>query len=102
MSISYDFIVRNPAAYVKQEKHFCCKKSGHWLYSAWMGKKVRFVIDVTEAGRKGGAATAANRTAAERQEAARKAIQARWEKYYAEHPEKRKTARTAASRKKRS
>ena len=32
------------------------------VYSAWMGRKVKFVIDVTEAGRKGGAATAANRS----------------------------------------
>ena len=48
-----------------------------------MGKKITRVIDVTEMGRKGGAATAASRTPEERSEAARKAIQARWEKYRA-------------------
>jgi hypothetical protein len=63
-----------------------------------MGKIIR--VDVTEIGRKGGLATAANRTPAQRRQAARIAIQARWERYYAEHPEKRKTARTAASRNK--
>jgi hypothetical protein len=35
-----------------------------------------------------------------RSEIARRAVEARWEKYYAEYPEKRKTARTGASRKK--
>ncbi len=45
-------------------------------------------MDVTELGRKGGQATAANRTEAERKAAAQKAIEARWEKYYSEHPEK--------------
>jgi hypothetical protein len=39
-------------------------------------------------------------TGAQRSEAARQAVQARWDRYYAEHPEKRKTARTAASRNK--
>jgi general stress protein YciG len=43
-----------------------------------MGKKV--VVDVTELGRAGGKATAANRTPEERSEAARKAVQARWAK----------------------
>lgn len=49
-----------------------------------MGKKVKVtitrVVDVTEMGRLGGQATAANRTAKERSEAARKAVQARWAK----------------------
>lgn len=63
-----------------------------------MGKKVKVVVDVTELGRRGGMATAANRTAQERTEAARKAIQARWERYYKEHPEKRKK-RAGKSRK---
>jgi len=35
-----------------------------------------------------------------RSEIARLAVQTRWDKYYADHPEKRKTARTGASRKK--
>ena len=71
------------------------------VYSAAMGRKVRFIVDVTEAGRKGGAATAANRTPAERRDAARKATNARWDRYYKEHPEKLKTKRSGASRKKR-
>jgi len=67
-----------------------------------MGKKIRVVrtIDVTELGRAGGHARAAAMTDSQRSQAAREAVQARWERYYAEHPEKRKTARTAASRNK--
>jgi hypothetical protein len=62
-----------------------------------MGRIIK--VDVTEIGRKGGLATAANRTAAERRDAARRAIQARWDRYYAEHPEKVKTARPSSARK---
>jgi hypothetical protein len=65
-----------------------------------MGKKIKVILDVTELGRAGGRARAANMTPEERREASRKAVQARWERYYKEHPEKRKTARTGASRKK--
>ena len=64
-----------------------------------MGKKVRIIVDVTEMGRKGGRARAAKLGKAGLSEAMRKAVQARWERYYAEHPEKRKTARPAAARK---
>jgi hypothetical protein len=45
------------------------------------------IIDVTEMGRAGGRGTAAKRTPKERREAARKAIAARWERYYRDHPE---------------
>lgn len=49
-----------------------------------MGKKIKVTIvrmvDVTEMGRLGGRATAANRTPEERSEAARHAVMARWEK----------------------
>ena len=70
-----------------------------------MGKKVKVVRlvdvdDLAEMGRLGGKATAAARTPEERRSAAKKAVEARWDAYYAEHPEKRKTARTAASRNK--
>jgi len=67
-----------------------------------MGKKVRVtrIVDVTEMGRKGGHARAAALSPEQRKAAARKAIEARWEAYYKAHPEKRKTARTGASRKK--
>jgi hypothetical protein len=67
-----------------------------------MGKKVKItrVIDVTEMGRAGGKATAANRTAKERKAASALAIKARWDAYYAAHPEKVKTKRSGASRKK--
>ena len=58
-----------------------------------MGKKIHRVIDVTEMGRKGGKATAANRTPEERREAAQRAIKARWDKYYKDHPEKRRRAK---------
>jgi len=59
-----------------------------------MGKKVKVtrVVDVTELGRAGGKATAAARTAKERTAAAKKAVKARWDKYYKLHPEKRKRA----------
>jgi len=66
-----------------------------------MGKKVTRIIDVTELGRAGGRATAANRTAKQRSAAAREAVQARWAAYYSAHPEKAKTKRSGASRKKR-
>jgi len=59
-----------------------------------MGKKVKVtitrIVDVTEMGRAGGRATAAKRTPQERTEAARKAIAARWDRYYRDHPEKLK------------
>jgi hypothetical protein len=53
-----------------------------------MGKKIRLVVDVEALGRKGGLATAAKRTPAERKAAARAAIKARWDDYYKSHPEK--------------
>jgi hypothetical protein len=65
-----------------------------------VGKKIRITLDVTELGRAGGNARAAAMSPQERSEASRKAVQARWAAYYAAHPEKRKTARTGASRKK--
>jgi len=70
------------------------------MLSLAMGKKVKITVDVTELGRKGGRARAKKLTSAERRESARKAIQARWEKYYQAHPEKLKTKRSAAARKK--
>lgn len=64
-----------------------------------MGKKV--LVDVSKIGALGGKATAEGRTAQERSEAARKAIQARWDAYYAKHPEKRKKPKSKPARKKR-
>jgi hypothetical protein len=49
-----------------------------------MGKK----IDVAVIGSKGGTARAANLSAEELAEASRRASNARWEAYYAAHPEK--------------
>ena len=69
------------------------------IYLPVMGKKVKVVVDVTELGRKGGFATAAKRTEKERKEAARQAIKARWDAYYAAHPEKL-AAKKAKARKK--
>jgi len=68
-----------------------------------MGKKIRLIIDVEEMGRKGGLATAANRTPAERKAAAVAAIKARWKAYYEAHPEKlqAKLDRQAKKRRKR-
>ena len=53
-----------------------------------MGKKIK--IDVTELGRAGGHARAANLSEAELSAAGSKAIKARWDAYYKEHPEKLK------------
>jgi hypothetical protein len=65
-----------------------------------MGKK----IDVAVIGSKGGAARAANLSAQERAEASSRASNARWDVYYASHPEKLKAklerAKKASSRKK--
>jgi hypothetical protein len=67
-----------------------------------MGRKIQvtMTVDVDKLSRAGGLARAAALSPEARTEAARKAVQARWDRYYAEHPEKRKTARTAASRNK--
>jgi len=64
-----------------------------------MGKKIRLTVDVEELGRKGGLATASNRTSAERKAASSKAIRARWEKYYREHPEKLKARKDRDAKK---
>ena len=67
---------------------------------AYTGSVTVIQVDTAKIGRLGGQARARNLTAKERSESSRKAAQAKWEAYYAEHPEKRKTARTAASRNK--
>jgi len=64
-----------------------------------MGKKIRVTVDVDKLSRAGGHARAAAMTADQLSKAAKKASEARWAKYYAAHPEKKKTARTGASRK---
>jgi hypothetical protein len=43
-------------------------------------KRKKVLVDVAEAGRKGGTARAQNMTEKERSESARKAVQARWAK----------------------
>ena len=65
-----------------------------------MGRKIKVTVDVDALSAAGGRARAAALTHEQLSEAARKASVARWDRYYAEHPEKRKTARTAASRNK--
>jgi hypothetical protein len=62
-----------------------------------MGRKV--TIDVTESGRKGGKARAANLSAAELTAGARAAATARWEQYYRDHPEKLKARKEREARK---
>ena len=82
--------------------HYRYDSPGFLLYSAPMGKKVKIVVDVTERGRAGGHATAANRTPTERSEAARAAVKARWEAYYRANPDKlkaRKPRKRAAKKK---
>jgi hypothetical protein len=64
-----------------------------------MGKKITRIIDVTELGRAGGKATAAGRTAKERKAASAMAIKARWDAYYAAHPEKLKAKLERAKKK---
>jgi hypothetical protein len=65
-----------------------------------MGRKITITIDVDKLSRAGGHARAASMTPEARSESARNAVQARWDAYYKAHPEKKKTARTGASRKK--
>lgn len=57
-----------------------------------MGKKVKVtrIVDVTELGRAGGRARAANLSPEELSQAGRAAIKARWDQYYRDHPEKLK------------
>ncbi len=64
-----------------------------------MGRKIKLIVDVTELGRRGGHATAARRTPEERKAAARTAIEARWDAYYAAHPEKLKAKLEKAAQK---
>ena len=71
------------------------------VYSATMGKKIKVIVDVEELGRKGGLATAASRTPAERKKAARRAIEARWKAYYEANPEQLKAKQEREARKKR-
>lgn len=65
-----------------------------------MGRKIKVTVDVDELSSAGGRARAAALSPKQRSDAARKAVEARWEKYYAQHPEKLKTRRSGASRKK--
>jgi hypothetical protein len=53
-----------------------------------MAAKRRTLVDVTKIGRLGGLARAANLSAKEMRESNRQAANARWEAYYAAHPEK--------------
>jgi hypothetical protein len=53
-------------------------------------KRVLVMVDVAAIGSLGGSARAASLSAEERQEASRQAVNARWDAYYAAHPEKLK------------
>ena len=57
-----------------------------------MGKKVKVtrIVDVTEMGRAGGNARAANLSDSELSAAGSKAVNARWAAYYKAHPDKLK------------
>jgi hypothetical protein len=62
--------------------------------------KGRVLVDVVEAGRKGGEARRDNMTPSERRLSAQGAVNARWEKYYAANPDKLKAKQERESRKK--
>lgn len=64
-----------------------------------MGRKIRITVDVTELGKKGGLARAANLTPEERKESARSAVAARWEQYYRDNPAKLKAREEREARK---
>ena len=64
-----------------------------------MGRKVRIIVDVTELGRKGGTARAANLSARELSAAGKAAVTARWAQYYRDHPEKLKARQEREARK---
>jgi len=58
------------------------------MANAMATKPIFVKINATASGRLGGTARAAKLTPAQLRAAARKANKARWDKYYAEHPEK--------------
>ena len=62
-------------------------------------KKRRRFVDVAEIGSLGGSARAANLSDEELREASRKASNARWDAYYAAHPEKLKAKLEREARK---
>lgn len=57
------------------------------------------LIDTRKIGAKGGKARAANLSAKELKAAARAAVNARWEQYYKDHPEKLKARQEREARK---
>ena len=61
-----------------------------------MQKNTVIQVDVTELGRKGGRARAAKLGPRKLSAASRKAANARWEKYYREHPEKKKGGKSGS------
>jgi hypothetical protein len=63
------------------------------------GKRKRTLVDVAEIGSLGGSARAANLSPEQLRAAARKAINARWDAYYAAHPEKLKAKLEREARK---
>jgi len=63
------------------------------------GKRKRTLVDVAQIGSLGGSARAANLSADERREAGRQAVNARWEAYYAAHPEKLKARQEKEAKK---
>jgi hypothetical protein len=65
---------------------YVCIATRHKIFV--MAAKRRKLVDVTKIGRLGGLARAANLSPEEMQESNRQAANARWEAYYAAHPEK--------------
>ena len=55
-----------------------------------VGRKVKVIVDVEELARAGGYARGKKLSAQELSQAGKSAVNARWESYYREHPEKLK------------
>lgn len=68
---------------------FCLRAYADWRIMGEMANKPKFVrINATASGALGGSARAANLTPTQRKAASKRANKARWDKYYALHPEK--------------
>lgn len=69
---------------------------GVGYYTAYVaGRKKAVLVDMRKAGQLGGEARARNLSREARSESARRAVEARWDAYYAAHPEKRRKKKRA-------
>ena len=70
-----------------------------YILEGKMGRKVKIIVDVTKLGSLGGKARARKLSAEELSAGARTAVNARWEKYYRDHPDKLKARKEREARK---